>query len=287
MLLKKLLAKAFARSGKILIPGNIPGLNVSADALARSLGRRHKILMLFLVWKKLPCLELTPTRMTLELADRSITYPKGLAEDVFVKVGKFHFPTDFVVVDFEADPRVPLILGRFLFERTGRALLMLYGEDITLRIVNESDYANYHAGNFIIKGMPTQQKRKFFKDVKHYFWDDPYLFHTCVDQIIQRCMHGQEAFEILKACHEGPTEGHHSTNLTARKVFDAGFFWPTIYRDAYTMIKSYDTCQRQGKISKRDEMPQNAIQCLNHRMYGDSEFPWDHFRLQEEINTSS
>nr|GFB97979.1 hypothetical protein [Tanacetum cinerariifolium] len=56
--------------------------------------------------------ELTPTRMTLELVDRSITRPKGVAEDVFIKVGKFHFPTDFVVVDFKADPRVPLILGR-------------------------------------------------------------------------------------------------------------------------------------------------------------------------------
>ncbi|GJS48333.1 reverse transcriptase domain-containing protein [Tanacetum coccineum] len=123
-----------------------------------------------------------------------------------------------------------------------------------------ADYANYHAGNFIIKGMSTQQKRKFFKDVKHYFWDDPYLFRTCADQIIRRCVHGQEAFEILKACHEGPTRGHHSANLTARKVFDAGFFWPTIYRDAHTMIKSCDTCQRQGKISQRDEMPQNAIQ---------------------------
>ncbi|GJZ49038.1 reverse transcriptase domain-containing protein [Tanacetum coccineum] len=123
-----------------------------------------------------------------------------------------------------------------------------------------ADYANYHAGNFIIKGMSTQQKRKFFKDVKHYFWDDPYLFRTCADQIIRRCVHGQEALEILKACHEGPTGGHHSANLTARKVFDAGFFWPTIYRDAHTMIKSCDTCQRQGKISQRDEMPQNSIQ---------------------------
>ncbi|GKD58857.1 reverse transcriptase domain-containing protein [Tanacetum coccineum] len=84
-----------------------------------------------------------------------------------------------------------------------------------------ADYANYHAGNFIIKGMSNQQKRKFFKDVKHYFWDDPYLFCTCADQIIQRCVHGQEALEILKACHEGPTGGHHSANLTARKVFDA------------------------------------------------------------------
>ncbi|GKD40977.1 reverse transcriptase domain-containing protein, partial [Tanacetum coccineum] len=84
-----------------------------------------------------------------------------------------------------------------------------------------ADYANYHAGNFIIKGMTTQQKKKFFKDVKHYFWDDPYLFRICADQIIRRCVHGQEANDILKACHEGPTGGHHSANLTARKVFDA------------------------------------------------------------------
>ncbi|GJU63693.1 reverse transcriptase domain-containing protein [Tanacetum coccineum] len=123
-----------------------------------------------------------------------------------------------------------------------------------------ADIANYHAGNFLIKGMSTQQKRKFFKDIKHYFWDDPYLFRTCADQIIRRCVFGQEALEILKACHEGPTGGHHSANITARKVFDAGFFWPTIYKDAYELIKSCDACQRQGKISQRDEMPQNAIQ---------------------------
>nr|GEW43669.1 reverse transcriptase domain-containing protein [Tanacetum cinerariifolium] len=72
-----------------------------------------------------------PTQMTLELADRSITRPKGVAEDVFVKVGKFHFPTDFVVVDFKANIRVPLILGRS-FLRTGRALIDVYGEEITL-----------------------------------------------------------------------------------------------------------------------------------------------------------
>ncbi|GJX09044.1 reverse transcriptase domain-containing protein [Tanacetum coccineum] len=75
--------------------------------------------------------------MTLELADRSITHPKGLAEDVYVKVGKFHFPTYFVVVDFKADPRVPLILGRS-FLRIGRALIDVYREEITLRVDNEA-----------------------------------------------------------------------------------------------------------------------------------------------------
>nr|GEW65025.1 reverse transcriptase domain-containing protein [Tanacetum cinerariifolium] len=74
------------------------------------------------------------------------------------------------------------------------------------------------------------------------------------------CVHGQKAFDILKACHEGPTRGHHGANFTAKKVFDVGFFWPNIYRDAYDLVKSCDSCQRQGKISQRDEMPQNVIQ---------------------------
>ncbi|GJT54142.1 reverse transcriptase domain-containing protein [Tanacetum coccineum] len=122
-----------------------------------------------------------------------------------------------------------------------------------------ADFANYHAGKFIKKGMSTQEKNKFFKDVKHYFWDDPFLFKTCADQIIRRCVDGKEAFEILKACHSGPTGGHYGANFTAKKIFDAGFFWPTIYKDAYEFVKTCDACQKQGKISQRDEMPQNII----------------------------
>ncbi|GJS71042.1 reverse transcriptase domain-containing protein [Tanacetum coccineum] len=123
-----------------------------------------------------------------------------------------------------------------------------------------ADLANYHAGNFVVKGMSSQQKKKFFKDVKHYFWDDPYLFKICADQVIRRCIFGQEAHDILMACHNGPTGGHHGANYTAKKVFDAGFYWPTIYRDAHNLVTRCDACQHQGKISQRDEMPQNAIQ---------------------------
>ncbi|GKE97616.1 reverse transcriptase domain-containing protein, partial [Tanacetum coccineum] len=71
---------------------------------------------------------------------------------------------------------------------------------------------------------------------------------------------GKEAMDILEACHHGPTGGHHGPNYTAKKVFDSGFFWPTIYCDAHDMVKNCDACQRQGKISQRDEMPQNLIQ---------------------------
>ncbi|GJS26359.1 reverse transcriptase domain-containing protein [Tanacetum coccineum] len=123
-----------------------------------------------------------------------------------------------------------------------------------------ADFANYHAGNFIVKGMSSQQKNKFFKDVKHYFWDDPFLFKICADQVIRRCVSGQEAFDILKACHSGPTGGHYGANYTAKKIFDSGFYWPTIYKDAHDFVTRCDICQRQGKISQRDEMPQNSIQ---------------------------
>nr|GEZ91888.1 reverse transcriptase domain-containing protein [Tanacetum cinerariifolium] len=97
------------------------------------------------------------------------------------------------------------------------------------------DLANYHAGNFIIKGMASQQKHKFFKDARHYFWDDPYLFRTCADQIIRRCVAGKEAIDILNACHSGPIEGHYGANYTAKKVFDSGFYWPSIYKDAFEL----------------------------------------------------
>nr|GEV78380.1 reverse transcriptase domain-containing protein [Tanacetum cinerariifolium] len=104
------------------------------------------------------------------------------------------------------------------------------------------------------------RKINSFKDVKHYFWDDPFLFKICADQVIRRCVHGQEAIDILKACHYGPTGGHHGLNYTANKVFDSGFYWPTIYRDAQDLVKDCDVCQRQGKILQKDEMPQKSIQ---------------------------
>nr|GFA85040.1 reverse transcriptase domain-containing protein [Tanacetum cinerariifolium] len=113
-----------------------------------------------------------------------------------------------------------------------------------------ADLVNYHTGNFIIKGMTSQQKKKFFKDTRYYFWDDPYLFRTCADQIIRCCVAGQEAIDILKACHNGPTGGHYGASYTAKKLFDSGFNWPSIYKDAFELVKHCDSCQRQGKVSQ-------------------------------------
>nr|GEW83299.1 reverse transcriptase domain-containing protein [Tanacetum cinerariifolium] len=90
----------------------------------------------------------------------------------------------------------------------------------------------------------------------------PGTFQRCMMAIfhdmIQKTM--EDAIDILKACNYEPTGGHHNPNYTAKKVFDLGFYWPTIYRDAQDLVKNYDVCQRQGKISQRDEMTQNSIQ---------------------------
>ncbi|GKF63658.1 reverse transcriptase domain-containing protein [Tanacetum coccineum] len=107
--------------GKFLIPCDFSGID-ECLALA-DLGPSINLMPLS-VWKKLSLSKLTPTCMTLELADRSISRLIGIAEDVYVKVGKFQFPADFVVIDFDADPGVPLILGRS-FLKTGCAFFVL------------------------------------------------------------------------------------------------------------------------------------------------------------------
>nr|GEV86380.1 reverse transcriptase domain-containing protein [Tanacetum cinerariifolium] len=449
VLLKKL-PKKLGDPGKFLILCDFP---ILAECLALADLGVSINLMPFFVWNKLSLPNFSPTCMTLELTDRSISCPVRVAEDVFVKVGTFYFSGDFVVINFDADPRVPLILGRS-FLKTRRALIDVFEDDptspevdqsyldsegdilflkafmnddpslpppnqenylpevrkelqiceaksnkssideppeveikdlpphleyaflegddklpviivkylcmeekttlitvlkshkraITWKLfnikgidpkflvtkfswkrtlnqchkiskeeieidkakvdvitnlphpttikenphqnvldpkeINESfpletlnlvstrgnsstpwfaDFANYHARNFVLNGMSSQQKRKFFKDVKHYFWDDPFLFKICDDQVIRKCVYGQEAIDILKACHYGPTKGHHGPIYTAKKVFDSGFYWPTIYRDAQDLVINCDVFQRQGKISQKDEMLQNSI----------------------------
>ncbi|GJX61444.1 reverse transcriptase domain-containing protein [Tanacetum coccineum] len=133
VILNKLLEK-LGDLGRFLIPCKFTGMD-ECLALA-DLGASIN-LMPFSVWKKLNLPNLTPTCMTLELADRSISRPIGIAKDVNVKVGVFQFPADFVIVDFELDPQVPLILGR-CFLKTSRALIDVYEGELTLRVDNEA-----------------------------------------------------------------------------------------------------------------------------------------------------
>ncbi|GJV67038.1 reverse transcriptase domain-containing protein [Tanacetum coccineum] len=123
-----------------------------------------------------------------------------------------------------------------------------------------ADFANYLVGNIIPKGMTYQQKNKFFSDLKHYFWEEPYLFKVCSDGMIRRCISGPETRTILDKCHHGPTGGHYGPNITAKKVLDSGFYWPTIIKEAHTLVRLCEACQKTRNISKRDEMPLNNIQ---------------------------
>nr|GEU28839.1 reverse transcriptase domain-containing protein [Tanacetum cinerariifolium] len=133
VLLKKLPEK-LGDPGKFLIACDFPGM---AECLALvDLGASIN-LMPMSVWNKLPLPDLSSMCMNLELADRSISHTVRVAEDVFVKVGTFHFPADFVVVDFDANPRVPLILERS-FLKTRRGLIDVFEGELTLRVGKEA-----------------------------------------------------------------------------------------------------------------------------------------------------
>ncbi|GJR83465.1 reverse transcriptase domain-containing protein [Tanacetum coccineum] len=86
-----------------------------------------------------------------------------------------------------------------------------------------ADFANYLVGGIIPKAMTYQQKNKFFSDLKNYFWEDPYLFKVCSDDMIRRCVSGPETHTILDKCYHGPTSGHYGPNTTAKIVSDSGF----------------------------------------------------------------
>nr|GEX64787.1 reverse transcriptase domain-containing protein [Tanacetum cinerariifolium] len=412
------------------------------------------------VWKKLSLPKLISTHMTLEHANRSVSYPVGVVEDVFGKVRKFYFPADFVVVDYDVDPRVPLILGR-PFLRTARALIDVHGGDFILEetetflrtpkeLSNLDDYYYDTEGDIIylekllnedpspnlppmknedlkevdvtmtkpsieepleleLKDLPfhleyaflegidklsviiskelkDEEKAALLKEIMEVFMDDFLVFRnffsSCLsylDKMLKRCedtilvlnwekchfivkegivlghkisksrievdrakvdviakiphptsvkgiqcflghagfyrqfiqyfskiarpmthlLEKETSFIFSKECIEafnilkkkltevptlvapdwdlpfeimcdysdfavgavlGPTGGHHGANYIAKKVFYSDFYWPTIYRDAHDMVKSCDSCQRQGKISQKDKMPRNAIQ---------------------------
>ncbi|GKA27759.1 reverse transcriptase domain-containing protein [Tanacetum coccineum] len=108
--------------------------------------------------------------------------------------------------------------------------------------------------------MTYQQKNNFFSNLKHFFWEKPYLFKVCSDGMIRRCVSGPETRTILDQYHHRPIDGHYGPNITAKKVLDLGFYWPTIIKEAHTLVRLCEACQKTGNISKHDEMPSNNIQ---------------------------
>lgn len=124
-----------------------------------------------------------------------------------------------------------------------------------------ADMANYKATGFIHEEFSWQQKKKFLHDSTQYVWDDPYLFKIGADNLLRRCVDREEARKILWHCHNSPYGGHFNGQRTAAKVLQSGFYWPTLFKDAYAHCQQCDNCQRTGATSKRNEMPlQNLLE---------------------------
>ncbi|GJY41313.1 putative nucleotidyltransferase, ribonuclease H [Tanacetum coccineum] len=123
-----------------------------------------------------------------------------------------------------------------------------------------ADFVNYIVGKVVPPNWTFEKRKRFFSQVKTYFWEEPYAFKLCADNIMRRCVAGSETLKILAHCHSGPTGGHHSANITAKKVYESGFYWPSVFKDANEYVRRCDACQRSGNISSRNEMPQNNIQ---------------------------
>src|SRR4051794_34854393 len=117
-----------------------------------------------------------------------------------------------------------------------------------------ADYTNYIVAKFIPPGSTYQQKKKFFYDLRHYFWDDPHLYKG-VGGIIRRCVPEYEQRGILRKCHDSAYGGNRARDRTAQKVLQSGFYWPTLFKDARKFILSCDECQIVGNISRCNEMP--------------------------------
>nr|GEV17395.1 reverse transcriptase domain-containing protein [Tanacetum cinerariifolium] len=399
VLLKKLPEK-LGDLDKFLIPCDFPKM---VECLALADLDASINLMPLSMWNKLSLPDMSPTCMNRELVDRSISRPIGVAEDVFVKVGTFYFLADFVVVDFDADPRVPLILRRS-FLKTRRALIDVFKCELTLRVGKEAitfnlnqtsrysanyndmtinqidiidmaceEYSQEVLGFFDVIGGFTiveneeneliltrlvtgwracidyrklneatrkdhfplpfmDQMLKILAGIQYYCFLDgfSYYFQIPIDQkdlekttftcpygmfaycrmpfglcnapgTFQRCMMAifhdmiektmevfMDDFLVFRNSFQTPTRGHHGPNYTAKKLFDLGFYWPTIYRDAQDLVKNCDVCQRQGKISQRDEMPQNFIQvCKIFDVWGiDFMGPFLSFRRNKYILVS-
>ena len=122
-----------------------------------------------------------------------------------------------------------------------------------------ADLVNYLVTKRMSVGLSQLQRHRLRKQARHYGWDEPYLWKHYADQVIRRCVPKVEQGSILKFCHEYACGGHFGAKRTALKVLDSGFFWPTLFKDAYLFCLTCDRCQRVGNLRQRNQMPQSPI----------------------------
>ncbi|KAK8560118.1 hypothetical protein V6N12_012921 [Hibiscus sabdariffa] len=124
-----------------------------------------------------------------------------------------------------------------------------------------ADIVNFLVSGIVPPDLSSQGRKKFRHDAKFFYWDEPYLFKQCADQVLRRCVPKEEQKDIMYHCHAASCGGHFGGNRTAAKILQSGFYWPTLFKDAHAFAKACDRCQRTGNISRRNEMPlQNILE---------------------------
>ena len=118
---------------------------------------------------------------------------------------------------------------------------------------------NYLVMSAIPEHWTAQDRRKFFVEVRKFYWDDPYLFKYCPDQILRRCIPNNETHYVIKYCHSEACGGHFSMRKTITKILQCGFYWPTMFKDTYNFCKRCIECQKLGRIIRRNMMPMSPI----------------------------
>nr|XP_027120356.1 uncharacterized protein LOC113737306 [Coffea arabica] len=115
-----------------------------------------------------------------------------------------------------------------------------------------ADLVNYLVTGNFPAGWPKSKRDKLKSDAKYFIWDDPYLWKRCADQVMRRCVSEMEFQSILAFCHTFACGGHFGPKRTAHKVFESGFYWPSLFKDAYVFCKSCDRCQRAKATRTND-----------------------------------
>jgi hypothetical protein len=101
---------------------------------------------------------------------------------------------------------------------------------------------------------PGDNKRKLIYESRQHLWDPPYLFRICADGLLRRCVLAEEGIQIIQKCHPSPYGGHYGAFCTHAKIWQSGFFWPTLYEDTKNFIQRCVSCQKHGNINTRDAM---------------------------------
>nr|GEY80149.1 putative reverse transcriptase [Tanacetum cinerariifolium] len=115
-----------------------------------------------------------------------------------------------------------------------------------------ANIVNYLVVKKLLDYWLKQQRQYIFSQLKYYFWEDPDLYKVCADQVVRRCVPDHEHTDILAHCHSYACGGHFGAAKTRHKVLQSSFFWPTIFKDAQSVVKACTGYQQVGGISERD-----------------------------------